>query len=777
MKFQWASGLLLGAAAVDAFKPAQFSYESSEAEYVDIAKSLTGEIKYQSPPANSKLVPKFNPENPDEDWVVNCTSQYRGYYCENAIDGREDHYWLSNPGKGETSEIVVDLRKKYLVSGLTMLPILDKNAKRRQIGEHEIFVSQDSETWTRVAYGTWGSNRSPKMSAFNPKLAQYVKLVSDSRSRSDLSQDEDGQIAIVNLAVYFYNKEDTYPEDDPSKGVWGPTLDLPIVAASGAVEQHGDVIMWSAWADDQFFASPGGKTLTSTMTSDGSIDQGMIFETKHDMFCPGTSMDIDGNIVVSGGADSGRTSIYNGTAWVTGPTMAIPRGYQSSTTLSDGRIFVIGGSWSGGDKVAKNGEVYFPYPDGDAKWETRPGCEVEPMMTDDKKGQWRADNHGWLFGWKKESVFQAGPSKEMHWYDVDDVSRDRYGNRRYRGSVHSAGLRGKDKDSMSGSAIMYDATKGKILTFGGQRHYDGSYASKNAHIITIGEPYQRPSVKVAGKGGDRTAEGGMRHARVFHTSAVLPDGKIFIAGGQTWGQPFHEEDIVYTPELYDPEQDTFVELSRNNIKRVYHSISLLLPDATVLNGGGGLCGNCSANHYDAEIFSPPYLFDDEGNRAVRPKITNMINGNVLTVGGSVTFQADSIIQSASLVRVGTTTHTVNTDQRRVPLDIAAADSTHQYTANLPSDAGVILPGWYMLFAMNDKGTPSVAQMVKVELPFRPDWKINRDPRKQAEELGSEHPGDAHDCDHEEEVKGIISGMLSSSSRFWNTWKPALLSQA
>ncbi|BAE64583.1 hypothetical protein F9C07_5163 [Aspergillus flavus] len=775
MKFQWASGLLLGAATVDAFKPAEFSYESSEAECVEIAKSVTGEVKYQSPPPNSYLISKTNPEEPDENWVVQCSSQYRGYACDYAIDDRDDRYWLSNPADGETSEIVVDLRKKYLVSGLTMLPELNKNSKHGQIGEHRISVSQDGKTWTPVAYGTWGSNKSPKLSVFNPKLAQYVKLVSESQSLPDRTQKKHGQISIVNLSVYTYNGTD-YPREDPSKGVWGPTIDLPIVPVSSAVEQHGDIIMWSAWADDQFFASPGGKTLTSTMNRDGIITQSEVFETKHDMFCPGTSMDIDGNIVVSGGADSGRTSVYNGTAWVKGPSMAIPRGYQSSTTLSDGRIFVIGGSWSGGDKVAKNGEVYYPYPDGNAVWETRPGCEVEPMMTDDRLGQWRADNHGWLFGWKKASVFQAGPSKEMHWYDVDDVSRDRNGRRRVRGSVHSAGLRGKDQDSMSGSAVMYDATKGKILTFGGQRHYDGSYGSKRAHLITIGEAYQRPVVKVAGKGPDGKGEGGMHEPRVFHTSVVLPDGKVFIAGGQTWGKPFHEDQIVFTPELYDPETDTFVQLSRNNIKRVYHSISMLLPNATVLNGGGGLCGNCSANHYDAEIFNPPYLFNPDGTRAVRPEITRMINGNVLTVGGAVTFETASEVESASLVRVGTTTHTVNTDQRRIPLDITHKGG-NQYTADLPNDAGVILPGWYMLFAMNDQGTPSVAQMVKVELSSPPEWKTRQYAEEQAGELESEYRGDAHDCDHEEEVKGLISSMLASSSKFWNTWKPSLINQA
>jgi hypothetical protein len=37
------------------------------------------------------------------------------------------------------------------------------------------------------------------------------------------------------------------------------------------------------------------------------------------------------------------------------------------------------------------------------------------------------------------------------------------------------------------------------------------------------------------------------------------------------------------------------------------------------NGGSGLCGNCTANHYDAQIFTPPYLLREDGTPALRPR--------------------------------------------------------------------------------------------------------------------------------------------------------------
>lgn len=65
------------------------------------------------------------------------------------------------------------------------------------------------------------------------------------------------------------------------------------------------------------------------------------------------------------------------------------------------------------------------------------------MLTADAAGVYRADNHGWLFGWKNGYVFQAGPSKAMNWYGTTGT-----------GSQASAGLRAADADSMDGNAVM-----------------------------------------------------------------------------------------------------------------------------------------------------------------------------------------------------------------------------------------------------------------------------------------------------------------------------------
>src|SRR5205807_417160 len=72
-------------------------------------------------------------------------------------------------------------------------------------------------------------------------------------------------------------------------------------------------------------------------------------------------------------------------------------------------------------------------------------------------------------------------------------------------------------------------------------------------------------------------------------------------------------------ELFDPATRSWRELPPLARPRPYHSIALLLPDARVLVGGGGLCSasDCAVNHPDVEIYSPPYLF-----AGPRPRVTS-----------------------------------------------------------------------------------------------------------------------------------------------------------
>jgi hypothetical protein len=58
-------------------------------------------------------------------------------------------------------------------------------------------------------------------------------------------------------------------------------------------------------------------------------------------------------VVVSAERDVARVNDISLDIGEDAPDMNLHRGYHSSTTLSDGKIFTIGGSWSGGSNMPK----------------------------------------------------------------------------------------------------------------------------------------------------------------------------------------------------------------------------------------------------------------------------------------------------------------------------------------------------------------------------------------------------------------------------------------
>lgn len=306
------------------------------------------------------------------------------------------------------------------------------------------------------------------------------------------------------------------------------------------------------------------------------------------MFCPGISSLQDGRIIITGGSDAEITSLYNpaDNTFTKGPDMKVARGYQTSATLSDGRVFTIGGAFSG-PREGKNGEVYDPETNA---WTYLPDANVKPMLTKDREGIWREDNHAWLFGWKngsyvdpripvtpyllcganiltkcKHSIFQAGPSKNQNWYTATGT-----------GSQAPAGVR-DTQDSMCGIYAMYEP--GKILSAGGSQDYTNSPATTKAHITTIGEPGEPSVVEQVGS---------LAYPRGFANAVVLPDGQVLVTGGQNTSLVFTDTDGVLFPEIFNPATKTWKTLVPEAVPRNYHSVSLLLPDGRVFSGGGGL---------------------------------------------------------------------------------------------------------------------------------------------------------------------------------------------
>jgi hypothetical protein len=140
--------------------------------------------------------------------------------------------------------------------------------------------------------------------------------------------------------------------------------------------------------------------------------------------------------------------------------------------------------------------------------------------------------------------------------------------------------------------------------------------------------------------------------------------------------------------------------------RTYHASALLLPDGSVLvAGSGGCCG--APDQFNAEIFSPPYLF-----RGPRPQITSAPSavqyGNSFAVG---TPNA-AAIASVALIRTGAMTHGFDHNQRYVPLTFSPSGGG--LTVQAPPNGHTAPPGEYLLFIVDTNGVPSVAPFVRLQ---------------------------------------------------------------
>ncbi|GIE93491.1 hypothetical protein Ari01nite_09560 [Paractinoplanes rishiriensis] len=636
--------------------------------------------------AEVNLLGRANPTLSRSGWTVTASSQETAAADNRAalvLDDNATTFWHSRyspaPAVPLPHTLQFDLTRVVNLGGLSYLP--RPTGVNGRIGQYRIATSTDNSTWDVQANGTFGDSAAQQTVVFPPVDARYVRLiaVTEAGNRGPWS---------TAAEIYLLGPSGSIV---PQRGAWGAPVGFPLVPVAAALLPNGKVLTWSAFQKDAFSGGTG-KTVTAIWDpATGVSTQRTVSNTGHDMFCPGISALPDGRVVVTGGNNSEKTSIYNPAtdAWTGGPNMTTPRGYQSSVTLGDGRVFTIGGSWSGpiggtNGVPHKAGEVW----SASGGWKALPGADATPSLTADANplGDYRKDNHTWLFAWSGGKVLQAGPSRRMNWYSADGT-----------GSVTTAGTRG-GTDAMNGTAVMYDT--GKILAVGGATSYEGVEATADAHLITV-------------RGSTVTSRqvSSMANTRSFHSSVVLPDGRVAVIGGQNFPVPFSDNTAVLNAELWDPVTESFSTMATARVPRTYHSVALLLPDGRVFSGGGGLCGaGCSTNHFDGEIWTPPYLLTATGAAAPRPVLTEA--PTEAANGDTVTVRTDREVTGFAMVRMGTVTHTVNTDQRRLSLPhTTTADGGYELT--IPPDTGIAVPGYWMLFALDAKGVPSVAKIFKI----------------------------------------------------------------
>jgi hypothetical protein len=109
-----------------------------------------------------------------------------------------------------------------------------------------------------------------------------------------------------------------------------------------------------------------------------------------------------------------------------------------------------------------------------------------------------------------------------------------------------------------------------------------------------------------------------------------------------------------------------------------------------------------------EVFSPPYLF-----RGPRPEITNV--PEAWSYGQTITITSPQAgnIRWASLIKNGATTHSFDSCQRLIDLDIQTQGGG-SIQAVVTINPNIAPPGWYMLFIIDNQGIPSIARWIQLQ---------------------------------------------------------------
>ncbi|HKP83191.1 MAG TPA: galactose oxidase-like domain-containing protein [Pyrinomonadaceae bacterium] len=231
-------------------------------------------------------------------------------------------------------------------------------------------------------------------------------------------------------------------------------------------------------------------------------------------------------------------------------------------------------------------------------------------------------------------------------------------------------------------------------------------------------------VKDLGQSNPKWKDLGVRPAEIgaternFANSTILPTGQIFVSGGV--GPSEHDMDAVRKPEIYDPETNNWLLTSPATVPRNYHGAALLLPDGRVWTASASQQhsgSQCNVEHgcegpemteERVEIFSPWYV-----GRSDRPVVSSCpgaveANGSQfeISIGGSQGMNIGRVV----MIRAGSVTHSFDTDQRMIQLDIVSRTAS-SVTVKAPYRPEAAPPGDYMLFVLRSISTTGFKRWV------------------------------------------------------------------
>ncbi|HVL84125.1 MAG TPA: galactose oxidase early set domain-containing protein [Pseudonocardia sp.] len=208
--------------------------------------------------------------------------------------------------------------------------------------------------------------------------------------------------------------------------------------------------------------------------------------------------------------------------------------------------------------------------------------------------------------------------------------------------------------------------------------------------------------------------------RWFGNSTPLPTGEVLITHGAETDEVIVPgiELPTPTPEIYDPETNTFRQVATPERIRTYHNSASLLPNGQVIVGGNspistgyGIQRDVGAAPFTAnndkdssfELYSPDYLFQGD-----RPNIDSVQSGLAWDEDFTIETEDASSIERVVLMRMPAIQHVYDSDPRTFYLDFEQTGD-NELTATTPPQR-VAVPGYYYLFINKSDGSTEVIEL-------------------------------------------------------------------
>lgn len=582
----------------------------------------------------------------------------------------------------------------------------------------------------------------PKIISFVSLLVVVLSLIFTTSSEANSNPDKISKKEIK-AKKNKLNKPTVQQNVWATKGAWSnvsvinsPSEPTKVVAIHMSVLPNGKVIFWGGesrgpnattvlkvW-DPECRDNLGNECPPETIDAYGYNEPNDPYGI---LFCSGHSFLPDGRLLINGGqpGSTSQTGINNAflfdhlgnsstNRWTQLDVMNNPRWYPTNLTLGNGNTLVWAGLISP-SVINAVPQILEKQSDETFLWRS---LKI-------KNPEIANNYYSWLYLLSSGKVFVIfnDQSKSFLLSPGDRFQNPRLYKYPFKSNPSEDGS--LTDPHFGGSSLVYD--KDKIIVLGG-----ADLPKTTAEVIDLNDP--APQWKRIGR-----FKIGRRHLN----TTLLPDGKVLITGGNK-GTSFNNdcpENFVYRAEMWDPalydptnqqHEDELCDEQTGNCRqwtqladatepRLYHSTAVLLPDGRVLTGGTSSysdewtnqspCNGITDNH-KMEIFSPPYLFKDNGDPAERPVIGNDAPTTPVSHGQDIQFGVTGAgtTPKVNLIRLPSVTHSYNQNQGIVKLTPTWVGGKLRVT--IPANRNECPPGHYMMFVLNGK-VPSKAKIIQV----------------------------------------------------------------